>query len=471
MPEHLSVVIPVYNERHLVEESVRRVLAVESPHIDRLDVILVDDGSSDGTIEILRALAAKHPDRITLVEHETNQGKGAALRTGFARAEGTVTVVHDADLEYDPQDFDRMMVPFVRGEADAVYGSRFATTEYRRVLCYRHAMGNRLLTFLSNLITDLNLTDMETCYKAVRTRLLQSIPIRSNDFRVEPELTIKLAKRRARMYEVPITYAGRTYEEGKKIGFADAVLALGAMLRFLVIDDMYQEDEYGSSILVSLSGVPNVGRWTADAVRPHVGARVLEIGSGIGNLARQFLPRDRYTATDVNPHYLDYLRNFAVGRPYLEVRELDPEKPDDFAALEPGYDTVLCLNVLEHLADAAAALRNVRGALEDDGRLVLLVPQGPGVFGTLDEALGHHRRYTREGLGRLLEEAGFHVEEMLDFNRATLPGWWLNGKVLGRKHFGRWQLKAVNLLTWLFRPLDRVLPWHGTSLIAVARKA
>ncbi|MHC1581330.1 MAG: glycosyltransferase, partial [Methanopyraceae archaeon] len=471
MPEHLTVVVPVYNERHLVAESVRRVLGVESPRIERLDVILVDDGSTDGTREVLRGLAEEYPERITLVEHDTNQGKGAAVRTGIALAKGTVTVVHDADLEYDPQDLDRMMVPFVRGEADAVYGSRFVTSEYRRVLYFRHALGNRLLTFLSNLITDLNLTDMETCYKAVRTRLLQSIPIRSNDFRVEPELTIKLAKRRARIYEVPITYAGRTYEEGKKIGFADAVLALGAMLRWLVIDDIYQEDEYGSNILVSMAGVPNVNRWMADAVRPHVGARVLEIGSGIGNLARHILPRDRYTASDINPHYLDYLQNFAEGRPYLEVRELDLAKPDDFAALEPGHDTVICLNVLEHVADDAGALRSLHKALEPEGRLVLRVPQGPGVFGTLDEALGHHRRYTREGLQRLLEESGFRVEEMLDFNRATLPAWWFNGKVLGRRHFGRVQLKAVNLLTWLFRPLDRVLPWHGTSLIAIGRKA
>jgi len=459
MPEHLSVIIPVYNERHLVAESVRRVLQVESPRIERLDVILVDDGSTDGTREILRGLAGEHPDRITLAEHEMNQGKGAAVRTGIALATGTVTIVHDADLEYDPRDFDRMMVPFVRGEADAVYGSRFLTSEYRRVLYYRHALGNRLLTFLSNLITDLNLTDMETCYKAVRTRLLQSIPIRSNDFRVEPELTIKLAKRRARIYEVPISYAGRTYEEGKKIGLADAVLALGAMLRGLLIDDIYQEDEYGSNILVSMAGVPNLNRWMADAIRPHVGSRVLEIGSGIGNLARHLLPRDRYTASDINPHYLDYLRNLAEGRPYLEVRELDLERPEHFAAIEPGHDTVVCLNVLEHVADDAGALRNLHGALEPEGRLVLLVPQGRGVFGTLDEALGHHRRYEREGLKRLLEETGFRVEE-----------WWVNGKVLGRRHFGRVQLKAVNMLTWLFRPLDRVLPWHGTSLIAVGRK-
>src|SRR5512139_2740947 len=154
MPEHLSVVMPVYNERYLVAESVRRVLAVESPLISRLDLIIVDDGSKDGTRDILRALAAQHPDRITYIEHERNQGKGAAVRTGIARAQGTVTVIQDADLEYDARDLPKLMVPFAREGADAVFGSRFLAGDYRRVLYYRHTLGNRLLTHLCNLLTD-----------------------------------------------------------------------------------------------------------------------------------------------------------------------------------------------------------------------------------------------------------------------------------------------------------------------------
>src|SRR5215475_3725844 len=170
--------MPVYNERYLVGESVRRVLAVQSPLISRLDLIIVDDGSTDGTREILRNLATRFPNRITYIEHERNQGKGAAVRTGIAQAKGGVTVIQDADLEYNPSDLPRLMAPFIENGADAVFGSRFLAGEYRRVLYYRHALGNRLLTALSNLLTDLNLTDMETCYKAVRTTLLQSIPIR-----------------------------------------------------------------------------------------------------------------------------------------------------------------------------------------------------------------------------------------------------------------------------------------------------
>ena len=470
MSEHLSVVMPAYNARYRVAECVRRVLAVRSPLISRLDLIVVDDASSDGTRDILRGLAAAHPDRITYLEHERHGGKGAAVRTGIPRAQGSVTVIQDADLAYDPNDLPRLMVPFVRNEADAVDGSRFLSSEYRRVLHHRHSLGNRLVTFVSNLLTDLDLTDMETCYKAVRTPLLQSIPIRSGDRRLEPELTFKLSKRRARLFEVPVSYAGPGNDDAEGIGLKDAVLALGAMLHWWLIDDIYKPDEYGSNILVEMAGVPKFNLWMADAVRPYLGARVLEIGAGIGNMTRTFVPRDRYTASDVNPHYLGYLRSFAEGKPYLDVRRLDLGRPRDVAELEGRYDTVVCLNVLEHMAEEAAALANIRTALAPGGRAIVLVPRGPGLYTRLDEVLGHRRRYTRAGLHGILEAGGFEVERIADFNRVTTPAWWFNGRVLKRERFSKVQLKIVNMMTWLFRRLEGVLPWHGASLIAVARR-
>ncbi|HEV8112824.1 MAG TPA: glycosyltransferase [Planctomycetota bacterium] len=467
---HLSVVMPVYNERYLVAESIARVLAVESPRISRLDLIVVDDGSTDGTRDILRAVAARHPDRITYVEHPENRGKGGAVATGIALARGEVTVIQDADLEYNPRDLPRLMVPFENDEADAVYGSRFLSGDYRRVLYYRHSIGNKVLTTVCNVLTDLNLSDMETCYKAVRTPLLQSIPIRSRDFRVEPELTFKLKKRGARMYEVPISYAGRTYEEGKKIGVLDGLRALGAMFHWWLIDDIYKPDEYGSNILVSLADVPKFNRWMADALRPHLGASVLELGAGIGNMTRTLCPRDRYTASDINPHYLDYLRRTFQTRPYLDVAKVDAADPRDFAALAGKYDTIVCLNVLEHVKSESTALANMRGALVPGGRAVVLVPQGPGAFGTLDEVLGHERRYTRESLAEAFRANGFELETMFDFNRTTLPAWWFNGRILRRRHFGKLQLKLLNMSVWLVRRLDGWLPWPGTSLIAIARR-
>jgi len=199
----LSVVVPVYNERYLVGELLRRVLAVTAPEIRELEILVIDDGSSDGSLEVLRQMAAAHPERIRLLEQGKNQGKGAAIRRGIAAATGDLILFQDADLEYDPRDYPRLVRPFLEDGADVVYGSRFLPSDRRRVLYYRHTLGNQFLTTISNWFTDLNLTDMETCYKVFRAPLLKSIPIRSNDFALEPEITAKVAKRSCRIFEVP----------------------------------------------------------------------------------------------------------------------------------------------------------------------------------------------------------------------------------------------------------------------------
>ena len=272
----LSVIVPVYNERYLVRDLLTRVLTVEHPSIAELEVVVVDDGSTDGTREILRELAAREP-RLRYLEHPRNQGKGAAVRTGIAAATGDLTIFQDADLEYDPLDYPRLIRPILEDGADVVYGSRFLAGDRRRVLRYRHKRINRFLTWTSNLLTDLDLTDMETCYKVFRTELLKSIPLRSNDFALEPEITAKIAKRGFRIFEVPVSYLGRTQLEGKKIGWRDGLKAIATMIRYWLVDDAYAPDQYGSHILTSLEKARRFNRWMADEVRPHVGARVLEI--------------------------------------------------------------------------------------------------------------------------------------------------------------------------------------------------
>jgi glycosyltransferase involved in cell wall biosynthesis len=320
----LSVLVPVYNEQHLVEASLSRLEVLEtSPVLSRIEVIVVDDCSKDRTPEILKRLATSRKElkdkksKIdwTFLRHEKNGGKGKAIQTALAKATCDITVIHDADLEYHPEDLLKIVDVFEKERADAVFGSRFAGAEVRRVLMYRHELGNRLLTFLTNVVTDLNLTDMETCYKAVRTDLLKSIPIVSNDFRLEPELTIKLSKRGARLFEVPIRYSGRTYQEGKKIGWRDGVKALTAIAKFAASDDVFTADEYGSATLARLSRAPRFNQWMADFIRPHVGQKVLEIGSGIGNLTTQLVPRHQYVATDINPLYLHSLKALEKDRP------------------------------------------------------------------------------------------------------------------------------------------------------------
>ncbi len=224
----LSVIIPVYNEKNTVLPLLEKVLAVPLEK----EVIIVDDGSTDGTREILAIV--RHPEARVIL-HDRNRGKGAAIRTAIPEVRGEITIIQDADLEYDPGEYPRLLKPILDGVADVVYGSRFLGGE-RRALLFTHAVGNKVLTFLSNLCTNLNLTDMETCYKVFRTQLLKSITIRSNRFNFEPEITAKVAKRRARVVEVAISYWGRDYHEGKKIGWKDGVSALVTIVRYWLFD-------------------------------------------------------------------------------------------------------------------------------------------------------------------------------------------------------------------------------------------
>ena len=226
----LSVVIPVYNERNFVAELVRRVLAENY----NMEVLLIDDGSSDGSREIIAGLAEQHP-QVHFQLHERNQGKGAALRTGFQLARGDFILIQDADLEYDPRDYGKLLEPLLDGRADVVFGSRFLGGPHR-VLNYHHYLANRFLTMLSNILTGLNLTDMETCYKAFRREVIDDMRLHQDRFGFEPEITAKLAKRKCRFMEVPITYRGRHFTEGKKIGWRDGVAAVGHIIHFRFFD-------------------------------------------------------------------------------------------------------------------------------------------------------------------------------------------------------------------------------------------
>ena len=226
----LSIVVPCYNEARTLRTCLKRTLAIQDEGL-LLEIIVVDDASTDDSLAIARDVASQHSE-VTVLRHEINQGKGAALRTGIRKATGDIVAIQDADLEYDPRDLKRMIVPIREDSADVVLGTRFTLSGAHRVLYFWHYLGNRFLTLLSNMLTDLNLTDMECCYKVFRREVIQSIRIQESRFGIEPELVAKVAQMRLRIYEMGISYAGRTYEEGKKIGIRDGFRALYCIIRY-----------------------------------------------------------------------------------------------------------------------------------------------------------------------------------------------------------------------------------------------
>jgi glycosyltransferase involved in cell wall biosynthesis len=465
----LSILVPVYNERTLVEKSLGQVLAAPLPEQMEREVVVVDDCSTDGTSAILERLAAREA-AIRLHRHAVNQGKGAAVRTAIRNATGDFCLIQDADLEYDPADYPKLLRPLLDGHADAVFGSRYLTADQTRVLPFWHSLINRTLTTVSNMFCNLNLTDMETCYKAFRTDLLKSIPIRSNRFGIEPEITMKCAKRKLRIYEVPINYHGRSYEEGKKIGWKDGPKALAVILYYWIIDDLYEET-YGRAFLNKLTGTPQYINWITRLLRPDLGDTTLELWAGIGNVTGRLMGRRlRYVATDRDPLYLHALANRFLRTPNVEVRRLDPAQPADYDALAGEIDTVLCLNVLEYLEDPGVALEGVRRMLRPGGDLLLLVPQGPSLFGAMDRGLGIRRRFREAEIRALLEVSRFEVIRARQLNKISALAWWITSRLLGRAMISRPFLKLFDKTVWLWRRIDPVLPWRGLSLVVKARR-
>jgi len=465
----LSVLVPVYNEHTVVERCLAQVLAVRLPEEMEREVVLVDDCSTDGTAEILARIAAREPC-VHLFRHEVNRGKGASLRTAIAKASGDFCLVQDADLEYDPSEYPELLRPLLSGHADAVFGSRYLVSSQKRVLPFWHSTMNRSLTLLCNMFCNLNLTDMETCYKVFRTDILKSIPIRSDRFGFEPEITMKSAKRALRIYEVPISYHGRTYEEGKKIGWRDGFKALGVILRFWMIDDLYVEP-YGRGVLNNLTGTPQYVNWVTDVLRPHLGDSVLEIGAGLGTLSGRLMARRlRYVAAEADPRYLHALHNRFLRTPNVSVVRLDPDHESDYRNIGEPFDTALCLNMLEYAESPETIIASLAGALKTGGCLLVLTPRGKSLYGPIDSGMGHLRRLGAAELCRLLEDRGLRVENVQALNRAATPVWWLYGKLFRRKRIAKPALKLFDKTVWLWRRMDWALPWKGLSLVVVARK-
>jgi len=405
----LSVLMPVYNEQWTLSDIIDRVLT--SPISLDIEVVAVDDRSRDESWSVLLDLA-RNDSRIKPVRHTVNQGKGAAIRTAIEHMTGDIAVVQDADLEYDPHEYPLLLEPILQNKADAVFGSRFAG-HTRRVLPFWHGLVNRTLTLMSNMLNDLNLTDMETCYKMVRSDILKQLRLSSNSFTLEPELTCRLSQWQARIYEVPISYYSRSFQEGKKIRPRDGLKAIGAMLRAKYFDPRFTDHERFYTQARMAKAVKYHHRM-AEQIRPFLGQRVVETGAGIGNLSILLLNRLQLLLMEDDAMFVDVLKRRFGRRDGVAIEHTDLSSSETFRRWqEQEFDTVLCSNLLQYPDCDEAVLQGFFDALTPGGHCAVFIPRHPQA----SDASTRRCIYTVEELRQKMTAAGFEIVTSRQFGR------------------------------------------------------
>jgi 2-polyprenyl-3-methyl-5-hydroxy-6-metoxy-1,4-benzoquinol methylase len=399
------------------------------------EVIVVDDGSTDETIKIVKSF---RDDRIRLFSQPRNLGKGAAVRIGLAAASSAFVAIQDADLEYDPADLELLLGPLRDGRADVVFGSRFRSGTEHRVLFFWHSLGNKFLTTMSNITTNLNLTDMETGYKVFRREVLSSFVLEENGFGMEPEITAKVAALKLRIFEVGISYSGRTYSEGKKIGWRDGFKALYAIGKYAssaradkrnenLAESLENADINLIPTLDNLSDSIQYNQWIVDLLAPHLGQNVLEIGAGQGSITRMLAAAGR-RVTALEPSRAQY-----------EILERNLADLDSVLTLNGGFesvermhefDSVVLVNVLEHIRDDAKFLRDINDGCRPGTMVLIWVPAFQSLYSEFDRSIGHFRRYSRSRLTAVAQSAGLEILSVEYANSLGTFAWLAGVKIL-----------------------------------------
>ena len=453
----ISVIIPVFNEINTFNQILD---LVKSTPYDK-QIIIVDDGSTDGTREIIKQITDKSV--ITLFNSK-NMGKGACIRKAREYVNGEIVIIQDADLEYYPDDYEILFEKILNGKADVVYGSRFIGSH--RAIYFWNLLGNKTLNLFASVFLNTYLTDLMTCYKAFKADVFKSLDLKANRFGIEAEITAEIFKRRFRVYEVPISYNGRSYEEGKKVHWTDFFTSI-----FWLIIASLRSTDVGADTLLKMRLMRNNNSWVFNKISPYLGKQTLEIGSGIGTFSNRIVQHtDHLTASDIDKRHIQYLKKRFIANPKINIKELDATLIRESLPAK-GYDTVVSLNMLEHIEDDNKVLRGINHVLEKNGKLLLLVPAHAFLYGSLDKAIHHHRRYNKQDLIEKLDKAGFDIEKIEYMNFCSVFGWFINFKMLKRKTMPLITIRMLDLIIPSIAMIEKIVPFpFGLSLFCVARK-
>jgi len=463
----LSVLMPVHNQHYSLRRIVERVMS--SPVGMDIELVIVDDGSEDWSVGKIMELSRQYPN-IKAVFHPEMQGKGSAIQTAIKHMTGDVAIIQEPDPAYDPAQYPQLLDPILRNLADVVFGSRMAGGGVQRVLSLHRAQGIRFLTGLTNLLFNVKLTDAETSYQVFRADILKQTVLRTRGPAILVELAARMAQWNIRVVEVPISYAPPTLREESLGPWSEVIAKIKTLLSVRFLRPCFTSHE-GYYMLTAHHKATKFNRWVLSQFQRYIGNRVLEAGSGIGTLTDYLTDRQRLVCLDYEPFYLRMLRLRFGLLENLRAEHFDLTELTSYdRLLEERFDTIICINVLEHLRNDVGVLHKFHEILEPSGHLILLVPHSKMLMSPADVNLGHYRRYEREELANLVNQAGFDVVELFGFNRLGGLGWFVANRLLGRTVNTPTQLRWFDRLMPIVKLCEYVLPFRHVSLICVARK-